>query len=125
MVKKEKKVYFYDWAMVNDEAKRFENYVAVELKTRVDLWNDRLEDDYELMYVRTKDGTETDFLITRNRKPYFLCEAKLSNDVVTRHHFKHVRMLGDVPFIQIVKEPNILRVKAKDFYIASASRFLG
>ena len=124
LVKKEKKAYFYDWAMVEDEAKRFENYIAVELKARIDLWNDMLEDNYELMYVRTKDGTETDFLITKNRKPYFLCEVKLSNDTIARHHFKHVRMLGDVPFIQIVKESNILRVKTENFYIASASRFL-
>ncbi|MCX5776949.1 MAG: hypothetical protein NTX32_04910 [Candidatus Firestonebacteria bacterium] len=39
LVKKEKKVYFYDWAAVNGEAEIFENYVAVELKARVDLWN--------------------------------------------------------------------------------------
>ncbi|MCK5154032.1 MAG: ATP-binding protein, partial [Spirochaetales bacterium] len=49
LIKKERKIYFYDWAVIKDEAKRFENFVAMELKTRVDLWNDILEDDYDLM----------------------------------------------------------------------------
>ncbi|MBI4652562.1 ATP-binding protein, partial [Candidatus Desantisbacteria bacterium] len=44
MVKKEKKVYFYDWAMVENIDSKFENYVALELKARVDLWNDSVKD---------------------------------------------------------------------------------
>ena len=69
LVKKEKKVYFYNWLGIEEEAKRFENYVALELKSRIDLWNDSLEDDYELFFVRGRDGRESDFLITKNHVP--------------------------------------------------------
>ena len=121
--KKEKKIYFYDWAVIKDKAKRFENFVAMELKTRVDTWNDRLEDDYDLMYVRTKDGKESDFLILKNKEPFCLFEVKLSSSSISKHHYLHSRLLGDIPFVQLVKEPKILKITNKSFYIVSASRF--
>ncbi|MBU8912366.1 MAG: ATP-binding protein [Desulfobacterales bacterium] len=123
LVKKEKKIYFYDWAVIQDKAKRFENFVAMELKTRIDTWNDRLEDDYDLMYVRTKDGKESDFLILKNKNPYVLFEVKLSSSKISKHHYLHSKLLGNVPFVQLVKEDKILKVENKNFYIVSASRF--
>lgn len=32
-ISKEKKAYFYDWSRLNDESKKFENFIAVELKS--------------------------------------------------------------------------------------------
>ncbi len=95
----------------------------MELKTRVDLWNDILEDDYELMYVRTRDGKESDFLIIKNKEPYVLFEVKLSSSRISRHHYLHSKLLGRIPFVQLVKEPEILKVENKNFYMVSASRF--
>ena len=123
LIKKEKKIYFYDWAVVNDEANRFENFVAMELKTRVDMWNDMLEDDYDLSYVRTRDGNESDFLIIKNNEPYVLFEVKLSSSKISRHHYLHSKLLGGIPFVQLVKDSEVLEVKSKNFYIVSASRF--
>jgi predicted AAA+ superfamily ATPase len=123
LIKKERKIYFYDWAVIQDEAKRFENFVALELKTRVDMWKDMLEDDYELMYVRTRDGKESDFLIIKNSEPYVLFEVKLSSSRISKHHYLHSKLLGNVPFIQLVKESKILEVENKNFYVVSASRF--
>lgn len=123
LVKKERKVYFYDFVAINDEAKRFENFVAVELKTRVDLWNDYSENKYDLSFVRTREGKETDFLILKNTEPYLLCEAKLSETNIDKHHFLNSKYLGDIPFVQLVKKPGVLKVEQKRFYIVSASRF--
>ncbi len=123
LVKKEKKVYFYNWLDLTDEAKRFENYVAFELKSRVDLWNDLLVENYELFFVRSRDGGESDFLITKNKQPFLLCEAKLSDKEIAQHHYRHREFLNNVPFVQIIKEPNILSAKTKGMYIVSASRF--
>jgi predicted AAA+ superfamily ATPase len=39
-LKKEKKCYLFDWTRCPTPASRFENYVAVELKTLIELWND-------------------------------------------------------------------------------------
>lgn len=123
LVKKEKKIYFFNWNTVEDEAARFENFVALELKSRVDLWNDVLEDRFELMYVRDRTGAETDFLILKNLRPFMLCEAKLSSQNISRHHYAHSKLVGDVPFVQIIKKNNVLRVENKMFFVVSASRF--
>lgn len=59
-LRKEKKLYYFDWTYIDNPAKRFENYVAVELKALVEMWND-FGHDFELFYLRTKDGKESDF----------------------------------------------------------------
>lgn len=123
IVKKEKKPYFYDFYIVTNEAARFENFIALELKARIDLWNDMTHDRYELFFIRTRDGKETDFLITKNNQPYFLCEVTLSSTHIEKHHYVHSRLLGNIPFVQIIKNPNILKTEQKRFFIVSASRF--
>ncbi len=122
-VKKEKKAYFYDWGRALDPAKRFENYVAVELKTMIDLWHDKGIGDFELMYVRTKDGKETDFLILRNGQPWCLFEAKLQDDMIARHHFDQANALGNVPFLQVTGQDQVYKKQDSRFFRISASRF--
>ena len=123
LVKKEQKVYFYDWTLAGEEGARFENYVAAELKARVDLWNDSQDDRYALHFVRSRDGLETDFLVSKNNVPWLLCEAKLSAQRVASHHHRHSLMLGGVPFAQVVLKDDILKVEDGKFFTISASRF--
>ncbi|MFH1282425.1 MAG: AAA family ATPase [bacterium] len=123
VIRKEKKAYFYDISPVQNEAARFENYIALELKIRIDLWNDIQQDKYDLFFFRTREGKETDFVITKNGAPYFLCEAKLSSTNIDKHHYIHAHLLGDIPFIQVLKEPNVLKIEQKKHFVISASRF--
>ena len=87
-LKKEKKAYFYDWTRVGDHAARFENYVAVELKTWTNLWTDTGSGSFDLFYIRDRDGRETDFLIVRDARPWLLVEVKLSHSKIDYHHKK-------------------------------------
>ncbi|MBI4054727.1 MAG: ATP-binding protein [Elusimicrobia bacterium] len=123
LVKKERKIYFYDWTRVADQAARFENYVALELKVRTEMWSDRTEDDFSLFHLRTRDGAETDFLITQNGSPWLLLEAKTSAVPIAPHHLRHAELAGEVPFVQIVREPGILRAGKGGRLTVSASRF--
>jgi len=123
LVKKEKKVYFYDWVSVKGDAEKFENYVAVELKSRVDLWNSTLADTYALYFVKARGETETDFMITKNSTPYLLVEAKLSSEKIEKHHYQHSTMFDDIPYVQLVASENILKVEQERFFVVSASRF--
>ena len=120
---KEKKAYFYDWTRCSDPAARFENYVAVELKALAQLWNDSGAGRFELYYVRTKDGRETDFLLIRDGKPWCLFEAKLTDGRVETHHLRHAEALGSIPFVQLTQEPNVVKKSRGTFYRLSASRF--
>lgn len=122
-LKKENKVYFFDWTCVQDPSKRFENYVAVELKNRVELWSAATKYRFDLCFIRSRDGRETDFLVTRDLKPFFLVEAKTASDQVEAHHRHHAQVLGNIPFCQVVQKPGVLMAGKDHCYVISASRF--
>lgn len=118
------KCYLYDWTRIKDAAKRFENYVAVELRTQLALWADATGEDLSLCFIRDKQKRETDFLITRDKKPWLLIETKLSDSPIEKHHFEIQEMLGSIPLIQLCREEKICMLQKRDSYRISASRFL-
>jgi hypothetical protein len=122
-VKKERKGYFYDWGRVLDPAKRFENYVAVELGAMIGFWHDKGIGDFDLMYVRTRDGRESDFLVMRNHQPWCLFEAKLRDDAIAHHHFDQADALGGIPFLQLTHQDHVFKKQDARFFHLSASRF--
>jgi hypothetical protein len=122
-VKKESKVYLFDWSQVRDESKRFENYVACELKQRVELWSMATKFRFEIFFVRMRDGKETDFLVTRDGVPYFMVEVKMTNDKIESHNINHAKQL-DCPLVQLVYKPNVLKAGNDSTYVVSASNFL-
>lgn len=73
---KEPKLYLWDWSLVDEEGHRNKNLIASHLLKAVHFWNDRGMGDYGLHYLRTKDKIETDFIVTKNKKPWFLVEVK-------------------------------------------------
>jgi predicted AAA+ superfamily ATPase len=79
-LRREAKVYLFDFTAVDDPGARFENLVALHLLKLVDAWNDRGHGDFALWYVRDKERREVDFLITERRRPYLLLETKISDD---------------------------------------------
>ncbi|MBI4063229.1 MAG: ATP-binding protein [Elusimicrobia bacterium] len=117
------KCYLYDWTRSNDEGRRFENYVAVELNTLLHLWADASGERYSLFYIRTKQKEETDFLILKNDSPWLLIEAKLSDERVAAHHYKIQAMLGNIPLVQVCLQEGVCLMERKESFRISASRF--
>lgn len=122
VLSKESKVYFFDWTRINDAGKRFENYVACELKNRIELWNLSCPQRYDLFYIRTRDKKETDFLITCDNKPYLLIEAKTSLKTFERHNIDQAKKLN-VPLLQIISDHDFVKASKDELYIVSASNF--
>ncbi len=122
-IRKERKVYLYDWSAVSDPAARFENYVAFELLAWVTHWTDAGLGRFELTYVRTRQGKETDFLILWDRLPWLLVEAKVSDRPVESHHAAHSTALGNIPMVQLCRSPDCLTKDKKNIYRISAARF--
>lgn len=120
---KENKVYFFDWTRINDPAAQFENYMAVELKTLLELWTDAGIGNFDLHFIRDRDGRETDFLILRDKVPWLMVESKFSRSTIDYHHRKNRNVLGGIPFIQVVRQENIAEKREDGLYQMSASRF--
>ena len=76
---KEPKVYLWDWINVDDEGRRVENLVAAHLLKAVHYWTDYGLGQYGLWFVRDKEKREVDFLISKDKEPWFLVEVKLSS----------------------------------------------
>jgi len=83
-VKKEQKHYHYDWSLVQDQSKRFENLIAMHLLKWVHYEQDTKGHDIELKYFRDVDGREVDFIITDNFKPIILIEVKWSDADISK-----------------------------------------
>lgn len=78
-IQKERKIYLWDYAQIQDPAVRFENMVAAELQRAVVLWNDLGYGRFSLHFVRDKNRREVDFLIADEGTPFLLVEAKLGD----------------------------------------------
>ncbi|MHB1948064.1 MAG: ATP-binding protein [Gammaproteobacteria bacterium] len=79
-LRKTPKIYLWDWSKIMDEGRRFENFMASHLYKAVRFWTDTGLGEFDLFYLRDKEKREVDFLVTKNKKPWFLVEAKNSNN---------------------------------------------
>lgn len=75
-VRKEKKLYLWDWSQCLDDAARFENLVASHLLKYCHFREDTEGDDMSLRFLRDASGREIDFVVLRNGKPEFAVECK-------------------------------------------------
>jgi uncharacterized protein len=76
-LRKEPKWFQRDWSWLADDGARAETLVACHLLKAVEGWTDLGFEDFELRYLRDKQRREVDFLVVRNRKPWFIAEVKL------------------------------------------------
>jgi hypothetical protein len=75
-VKKERKLYLWDWSLCEDESARLENLVASHLLKYCHLREDTEGDEMSLRFLRDSSGREIDFIVLRNGKPEFAVECK-------------------------------------------------
>jgi uncharacterized protein len=75
-LRKEPKWFAFDWTSLEHEGARAETFIACHLLKATHAWQDLGFGTFELRYVRDKEKREVDFLVVRNKKPWFLVEAK-------------------------------------------------
>ncbi len=78
-LRKEPKWFLRDWSEIEDPGARAETFIACHLLKAVEGWTDLGLGRFELRYLRDKQKREVDFLVVRDRKPWFLVEAKHSD----------------------------------------------
>jgi predicted AAA+ superfamily ATPase len=71
-LRKEPKWFLRDWSAVTDPLARGRTFVACHLLKAVEGWTDLGFGQFELRYVRDKSKREVDFLVLRDRRPWFL-----------------------------------------------------
>lgn len=81
-VKKEKKLYLWDWSQCINKGARLENLVASNLLKYCHFYEDTTGDKFQLQFLRDKEKREIDFLIIKNDKPLFAVECKSGMDEI-------------------------------------------
>ena len=77
-IRKQPKLYLWDWSEIADPGARRENFVAAHLLKAVHWWEDAGLGDFGLFYLRDKAQHEADFLVTKDEYPFFMVECKSS-----------------------------------------------
>lgn len=127
-LKKEPKLFLYDWSLVTNPGARFENMIAGHLLKSCHAWTDCAMGEFQLYYIRDKQKREVDFFITKNDKAYALIEVKSGQSTPTPALIHYQKILKPQFCIQVVKDSKAERptlLKYPGIQIISAQRFLG
>ena len=75
-VKKEQKLYLWDWSLIEEQGYKFENLVACQLLKYCHFIEDTEGYNMELRFIRDTDKREVDFVVLQNKIPLFAVECK-------------------------------------------------
>lgn len=75
-VKKEQKLYLWDWSLLPDPGQRFENFMASHLLKYCNFIEDTEGFSMELRFLRDTDKREIDFVVLKDNRPQFAVECK-------------------------------------------------
>jgi Predicted ATPase (AAA+ superfamily) len=122
-MKKESKVYLWDWSEVTDEAKRFENMIASHLLKFAHFLKDSMGYKTEVYFLRDLEKREIDFVFEVDGKLWFAVDAKLNDEEVSPNFRYFIEKLRIPYSYQVIKKENVDRFKS-GVRIISASKFL-
>ena len=84
-VKKEQKIYFWDWSELEDIGAKWENFVASHLLKYCHFIEDTEGIKMEIRFLRDIEGREIDFVVLKKGKPLFAVECKTGDKKISPH----------------------------------------
>jgi uncharacterized protein len=109
-IKKEGKLYLWDWSEIKDPGARFENLIASHLLKYCHFLTDIGEGTFELYYLRNKAKQEIDFLIVKDKQPWLPIEAKLNHLEPSPNWQAFMKHLPCEVAIQVTYKQKVYRV---------------
>ncbi len=84
-VKKEQKLYLWDWSELDADGPKWENFVASHLLKYSHFHEDSEGEKMELRFLRNSEGREVDFVVLKKNKPLFAVECKFGEGTLSPH----------------------------------------
>lgn len=101
-IRKTPKWFLRDWSQIDDDGKRAETFVGCHLLKAVECWTDLGYGEFSLNYLRNKQKKEVDFLVVRDKRPWFLVEVKKSDTALSAALGAYQRQTGAKHAFQVV-----------------------
>jgi uncharacterized protein len=121
-LRKEPKLYLWDWSEIKDDGARFENIVASHLLKFCHFLLDVEGYKAKLCFLRDKEQRETDFLVSVGGRPWFSVEVKTSPKDISPSLAYFSKKLR-IPFnYQVVRQEGVDFIK-DNIRVISASKF--
>ena len=122
-LRKEPKLYLWDWSEISDENVKLENIVASHLLKFCHFLFDAEGYKAQLYYLRDKEQREVDFLVTIENKVWFCVEVKTAHKKIPVS-LKYFAAKLKIPFVyEVIKEDGIDFIK-DNIRVISVSKFL-
>jgi len=122
-VKKEKKLYLWDWSPIQDLSRKFENMVASHLLKYCHYLYDVQGWKVDLYFLRDSTGREVDFVICLNNKPWFCVEVKNKDTNLSKHLFYFKEKL-EIPFSYQITSEGSKDFEKNGIRVMPAAKFL-
>ena len=126
-LRKESKVYLFDWVEIEHESLRFENLIALHLLKAVRLWKAMGEGEPGLHYIRDKEKREVDFVVSEKGKPICLIECKATDEALAPSLLHFQKKLSVPVAVQILHKSGIckkMHMEGMTQWIISADQWL-
>ena len=126
-LRKENKIFLFDWVKIEDESLRFENFVALHLLKAVRTWKAMGEGEIQLNYIRDKEKREVDFVLSEKGKPICLIECKARDENLAPNLIYFQKKLSVPTAVQVLHKAGVckkLRSEGLIQWIISADQWL-
>lgn len=124
-LRKESKYYLWDWSVIEEPGKRFENVIASHLLKFSHFISDTYGYSLKLYYLRDTDKREVDFMLVWEDRPWLVVECRLKSG----GGFTPLRYFAD--HLEVTERYMIVGEKGVDYLehnsgvrVMSANRFL-
>ena len=97
-LRKEPKIYLWDWSKVQEDGARYENLVALTLLKTVTWWTEMGYGRFSLHHLRDKDRREVDFVVIRDRQPLLLVDVKASHKQTLSKNLGRYQEMTKAPY---------------------------
>ena len=101
-LRKEPRMFLWDWSEVENEGARFENMIWSHLLKRVHRQQDTSGEDRNLEYLRDREGREVDFVLSYKWKLHTMIEVKKSDTTPSKHLHYFQKKFPEAIAIQVV-----------------------
>ncbi len=122
-VRKEKKLYLWDWTEIKNDEPRWENLTASHLLKFCNYLKEYEGWKVELFYLRDSTGREVDFLICSDNKPWFAVEVKHKEKTINKNLYYFKNKLNIPYCYQIIADFSKDYIK-DDIRVMPVSKFL-